>query len=523
MPVFRRCLSRFALINAMIFSLASGWAHAELLPQQELQDCDVHVVGIYEPKDHSKDDRVYVKVAKLERPAVIVLTSYFETQWNVEILDPESVRQVIVSGYFKQSAKTNSDATPTEIISYFPKAEKSKGDYFWSYSWHTQRGRELRQRVKELTGLDVTTFQGEYAQSHFEIDGQRGQIDDSPRPKQASSALAQITQQVDLKRADELRKKEELKRLTAIAQQASAARIQREQLANQYGPNHPLVKQIEQVIKSVNSELKRFGNYPEAASLTKAPGNQTPKDDVDPADEGQVIESLVRKSFDLETQLLIARIEKAEADLDRVKAQLKTRVASSEKLIQARIDELAKKTKSIKGQSQLDLDYVDATSLATDGWTDWRQAKLTDAIAKFQRSLALAPDNETALNGLGWSYTRTGQFDKAIEIFRKILAKAPYHPAALNGLGQCLLAQGKHAEAEKEFLQTVNQLIDKYGEETVVNRNMTAAWHGLVRNYIAMGKHDEARSWIKRYLKHDPDQSMMTKMLQEVESQAGAR
>jgi len=52
--------------------------------------------------------------------------------------------------------------------------DKGTRDYFWAYGWNTTEGRNLKKRLHELTGLDITTFQGEYEPKRFVIDGEKG-------------------------------------------------------------------------------------------------------------------------------------------------------------------------------------------------------------------------------------------------------------------------------------------------------------------------------------------------------------
>ncbi len=62
-----------------------------------------HVVGMYMPEDHNKDDRVYVRIQATEHPMIIVLCSYFGTEWNISIDPKAKVEKIIVSGWFEST------------------------------------------------------------------------------------------------------------------------------------------------------------------------------------------------------------------------------------------------------------------------------------------------------------------------------------------------------------------------------------------------------------------------------------
>lgn len=490
----------FPLMLVALFAITIQWfdtaeSSAEILPADELKSCQLHVIGIYSPKNHNEDDRVFVQVQPTDDPIVLVLSGYFGAQWNVEIADGADVRQIIVPGYFEHSVVGVSDEIPIEYITYFPNADKEKRDYFWAYSWHSSYGRKMRQRLKEITGLDITTFQGEYSGTRFVVDGKRGlasELDESrdlQPPPQQRIALANQLRDNGLK-----------------------AKMQYQAVVQQYGKEHPIAKQLERSLELIQRELSRIGADPLPAVADKQPTKAAAKPGPD-SDQRQVIEKLVRQSFELETQLQIARIEKAEADLNTVKQQLRERQASAEKIIRKRVAELLE-----QGSTTAKPAEGPASLLAQEGWMAWRKHDWRRALERFEAALAKEPDNESARNGLGWTLVHLREHDKAIEQFRDLLKDYPTHGGALNGLGQCLLMQGKLDEAEKELLKATEDAIDAHGEATVVRNGISASWFGLVRTYIAKKDRVRAEKWVKRYLEHKPDDQLMLGMLKELES-----
>jgi tetratricopeptide (TPR) repeat protein len=126
----------------------------------------------------------------------------------------------------------------------------------------------------------------------------------------------------------------------------------------------------------------------------------------------------------------------------------------------------------------------DARELAQQGWAHWQKGEMTNAIAKFQQAVKLAPKNETAWNGLGWASFNSGKVAEAREAFERVIAISPNHPTALNGLGQLTLMQRRYDQAETYFL--------KAGPE------VPAVWYGLAKLYLLQGKFDKAEKWAKK-------------------------
>lgn len=156
------------------------------IDKSRLAGCDLHTIGIY-AQESSGDDRVYVTVKNTGRPMVVVLCSYMETQWNVTIEPGAEVRQLIASGWFEQEI-----VAPEEIPVHIVVGSGS-GDakYFWAYSWHTKEGRDVRKRVRELTDLEITTFQGFYNGSRHTIDGKSGLVGELDKERTPAEDAAQ--------------------------------------------------------------------------------------------------------------------------------------------------------------------------------------------------------------------------------------------------------------------------------------------------------------------------------------------
>jgi tetratricopeptide (TPR) repeat protein len=79
------------------------------------------------------------------------------------------------------------------------------------------------------------------------------------------------------------------------------------------------------------------------------------------------------------------------------------------------------------------------------------QSKLDEAIVEFQKALAIQPDQPEVLNNLATALLRNGQVDEAIIQFRKTLAIQPGLAGAHNNLGAALFKKGLMNEAINSF------------------------------------------------------------------------
>ncbi|MCD0458278.1 tetratricopeptide repeat protein [Roseiconus lacunae] len=502
---------RLAIVIALTWAIMAGDVNAELLPKTELEGCRMHVVGIYSPENHQTDDRIFVRVEKTEHPIVLVMTGYFGAQWNLDLAEGVDLKQVIIPGYFEHSVVGVPEGVPVEMLTHFPAIPNQRREYFWAYAWHTAEGRELRKRLTELTGLEISTFQGENSASRFVVDGQRGdvgQFNSSATPEKAKTV--QETRRIDRAKAMLSHVNEELKKAELQTPSPRVLELLREALQNSKRDLEKLGVDANELVDvdvdlEVDHKHDAGGGNPNLA----------------------MIETLVRQSFNLQLKLHEARVRQAEANLKRVKTQLERRQANAEKIIAARIEELLSQA---DGESRGESDSVAETSqqdsesavlLAGEGWQAWSRLDHRVALEKFKEALQLDPKLEPALNGLGWTYMHLQKFDQAIAEFKKLLKDAPAHQGAMNGVGQALLAQRKLDAAEEQLLNATVGLIKKYGEPNAVRMGITAAWFGLVRTYLAQEDFKSAKEWADRYLKHKPSDETMRELLEE--AKAGLR
>jgi cytochrome c-type biogenesis protein CcmH/NrfG len=93
----------------------------------------------------------------------------------------------------------------------------------------------------------------------------------------------------------------------------------------------------------------------------------------------------------------------------------------------------------------LELDAKNLDALRGLGSIHFELDEPTEAIAIYDRYLALKPDDDTVRTALGASYVSAGDLDKGIAIFRDVVAKKPDAWPAHYYLGVALDQKGDHA------------------------------------------------------------------------------
>jgi serine/threonine-protein kinase len=115
------------------------------------------------------------------------------------------------------------------------------------------------------------------------------------------------------------------------------------------------------------------------------------------------------------------------------------------------------------------------------------QGQLDEAIDEYQKALAIDPNLAPTHNNLGGALKDQGKLDEAIDEYQKALAIDPKLAPAHVGLGNALKAQGQVAEAIKEYQKAID-----------LDPKLAQAHNGLGSALEAQGKVDEA---IKEYQK----------------------
>ncbi len=122
-----------------------------------------------------------------------------------------------------------------------------------------------------------------------------------------------------------------------------------------------------------------------------------------------------------------------------------------------------------------------------------KDGKTTEAIAQFERALALEPHNAGLHNHRGVALERAGKRDQAEPAFREALRLKPDHVEAQANLGDLLRRTGRPAEAEALYLKTMMAV-----------PNSTDLCNNLGIVLLDQYKHGEAEVAFRRAIRLDP-------------------
>jgi predicted esterase len=156
-------------------------------------NAELHVVGISSPDLHNPGKPVDVEVRATAKPVVLVLTSYMEAVWNVKRAEGARIKAVLVGGFMPQEVEGVPAGVP--VFYYCPDGPSYYFDQrrflkdketFYASRWNTMEYRRMVEKLNDLTGLLVSTFQGANSCTWFVVDGTRGnnfaQKERKPRP-----------------------------------------------------------------------------------------------------------------------------------------------------------------------------------------------------------------------------------------------------------------------------------------------------------------------------------------------------
>ena len=120
------------------------------------------------------------------------------------------------------------------------------------------------------------------------------------------------------------------------------------------------------------------------------------------------------------------------------------------------------------------------------------EERLDDAIAEYERALALDPNNAYAVASLGGTYFLLGQYEKAMEFLDKAIRLSPHDPT--------LFIWYRDKSSLYFGLQQYDQAIEWARRSIAINPNFSHA-HGMLAAALALTGHEaEARDALERYM-----------------------
>lgn len=135
---------------------------------------ELHVISIYETNtdhfgDHHPMGTVSVQIHPQEKPIILALSAYEPVNWKLNLKPGAKVEKIILNGYYTQTVSGVS-GIPIEEYS-FKGTGKSLGSftYEWEFVSNDPSLPPLLPRLEQKTKLPITSFQGCYRGTEFEI------------------------------------------------------------------------------------------------------------------------------------------------------------------------------------------------------------------------------------------------------------------------------------------------------------------------------------------------------------------
>jgi tetratricopeptide (TPR) repeat protein len=123
-----------------------------------------------------------------------------------------------------------------------------------------------------------------------------------------------------------------------------------------------------------------------------------------------------------------------------------------------------------------------------------RRGQMDEAIAQFQKSLAIKSDNMEARRNLGLALSRQGRTDEAVSEYEKALAIDPQDVQTRLNLGNSFLQTGR-----------MNEAMAQYQKVLEIEPDNAEAHNNLGNNFVHMGRMDEAMLQYQKALEISPD------------------
>jgi hypothetical protein len=134
-------------------------AIAAAINERRIAEADIHAVGIYEAG--TADDRVVVRIESAARPVVLAVCAWETVHWDVQLGKGVELIKVIASGHHPQKVH-GTDATVQLLNAGGDVPVEVRDKAFFAYMRPSVRYDEMCERIKELTGKELSSFQCRY-------------------------------------------------------------------------------------------------------------------------------------------------------------------------------------------------------------------------------------------------------------------------------------------------------------------------------------------------------------------------
>lgn len=106
-------------------------------------------------------EKVTVHVSLTHRPMILVLSAFEPVQWHVMALPEAQIQQIIVAGFHIQ--EVTGTVAPILFRTYEgPPTSAGDKSFFYAYKQDDKHYTDMADKLRQLTGMEITTFQGQY-------------------------------------------------------------------------------------------------------------------------------------------------------------------------------------------------------------------------------------------------------------------------------------------------------------------------------------------------------------------------
>jgi len=119
--------------------------------------------------------------------------------------------------------------------------------------------------------------------------------------------------------------------------------------------------------------------------------------------------------------------------------------------------------------------------------------KYAEAIAEYEKALALDPNFGFAINQAGYGYARVGQFEKAIRYFERYAAINPGQANPIDSMAELYFVLGKFDQAKA-----------KYQEALEIRPDFSGSCRGLAYIFALEENYAETDRWLEEFIARAP-------------------
>ena len=151
----------------------------------------------------------------------------------------------------------------------------------------------------------------------------------------------------------------------------------------------------------------------------------------------------------------------------------------------------ARALESIEALLRVDATHQRAWSIA--GFLHAEKGRFNDAIAAFERAVALNPADAASLFNFGFALQRAGRHEEAIGRFQRAIELDPSIDRAWYGMGISLIQLGRYREA-----------IERLNEAARLQPMSPFAYYQLAAAWFKLGEHEKVQAEYRRVKGFDP-------------------